>query len=58
MIDYIDSGENDRPFFGYLAFQAVHIPVQAPRRFIENYNGRFDEGWHALRLERMAKERH
>ena len=44
MIDYIDSGENDRPFFGYLAFQAVHIPVQAPRRFIENYNGRFDEG--------------
>ena len=55
MIDYIDSGENDRPFFGYLAFQAVHIPVQAPRRFIENYNGRFDEGWHALRLERMAK---
>jgi arylsulfatase/uncharacterized sulfatase len=55
MIDYIDSGAANRPFFGYLAFQAVHIPVQAPRHFIENYNGRFDGGWHALRRERMAK---
>lgn len=55
MIDYIDGGAADRPFFGYLAFQAVHIPVQAPRHFIENYNGRFDKGWHALRRERMAK---
>ena len=55
MIDYIDGGAADRPFFGYLAFQAAHIPVQAPRHFIENYNGRFDKGWHALRRERMAK---
>ena len=55
MIDYIDKGKRAQPFFGYLAFQAVHIPVQAPRHFIENYNGRFDKGWHALRRERMAK---
>ena len=55
MMDYIAGGTADRPFFGYLAFQAVHIPVQAPRHFIENYNGRFDKGWHALRRERMAK---
>ena len=55
MIDYIDSGDPERPFFGYLAFQAVHIPVQAPRQFIDNYDGRFDAGWHALRHERMAK---
>ena len=55
MIDYIDKGAKDLPFFGYLAFQAVHIPVQAPRHFIENYNGRFDAGWHKLRRERLAK---
>ena len=36
MIDYIEGGNQKRPFFGYLAFQAVHIPVQAPRKFIDN----------------------
>ena len=55
MIDYIDGGTDDQPFFGYLAFQAVHIPVQAPRSFIDNYNGRYDQGWHVLRQERLAK---
>lgn len=55
MIDYIEGGDQKRPFFGYLAFQAVHIPVQAPRKFIDNYNGRYDAGWHVLRRERLAK---
>ena len=41
-----------RPFFGYLAFQAVHLPVQAPREFIERYEGTYDVGWDALRRAR------
>ena len=41
-----------RPFFAYLAFQAVHLPVQAPREFIEHYAGTYDEGWDALRRAR------
>ena len=41
-----------RPFFAYLAFQAVHLPVQAPREFIERYAGTYDEGWDALRRAR------
>ena len=48
MIDYLENADADRPFFGYLAFQAVHIPVQAPRRFTDNYNGRYDAGWHTV----------
>ncbi len=33
-IEFIDSNRADnRPFFAYLPFQAVHIPVQAPREF-------------------------
>jgi arylsulfatase A-like enzyme len=55
MIDYLENADADRPFFGYLAFQAVHIPVQAPRRFTDNYNGRYDAGWHSLRRERFEK---
>ncbi len=32
-----DAGENDDPFFMYLAFNAPHDPRQAPQRFIDMY---------------------
>jgi arylsulfatase/uncharacterized sulfatase len=54
-IDYLKSGDSVRPFFAYLAFQAVHIPVQAPREFSDKYKGRFDKGWEALRQARWAR---
>ena len=38
-----------KPFFSYVSFQAVHIPLQAPKEFTEKYIGRYREGWHALR---------
>lgn len=53
-IDYIESGkEENRPFFSYIAFQAVHIPVQAPREFVEKYDGVYTDGWDALREARF-----
>jgi len=56
MIDYIDEdADSDEPFFAYIGFQAVHIPVQAPREFIDNYAGVFDEGWQALRTARWQR---
>ena len=51
MIDYIDS-DTEQPFFSYLAFLAVHIPVQAPREFSDRYRGRYDTGWAELRRQR------
>lgn len=44
-----------QPFFAYLAFQAVHIPVQAPKAVSDRYAGRFDGGWPALRAARNAR---
>ncbi|MEL6572429.1 MAG: arylsulfatase [Pseudomonadota bacterium] len=55
MINYIDEGDADQPFFGFLSLQAIHIPVQAPTEFIDNYNGVFDAGWDALREERWQR---
>lgn len=56
MIDYIDEdADSDEPFFAYIGFQAIHIPVQAPREFIENYEGVYDEGWQALRTARWER---
>lgn len=46
-----------KPFFAYLALQAVHIPVQAPAHFANGYRGRFDGGWEALRETRTRKAR-
>ncbi|MDT0596464.1 arylsulfatase [Glaciecola petra] len=55
MISYVDSADKDRPFFGFLSLQAIHIPVQAPIEYIENYNGVFDQGWDIMRNQRLAK---
>lgn len=43
------------PFFLYLAFQANHIPLQAPRAFVERQRGRYDAGWQKIREHRHAR---
>lgn len=55
MISYIDEGNSDQPFFGFLSLQAIHIPVQAPIEFIDNYDGVFDAGWDVMREERWKR---
>jgi arylsulfatase A-like enzyme len=55
---YIDEKPaGSQPFFAYLAFQAVHIPVQAPKAYSDHYKGRFDAGWPAIRQERAERAR-
>jgi len=54
-IEFIESNRTDgRPFFSYVPFQAVHIPVQAPQEYTNKYVGKYDEGWTALRERRLA----
>lgn len=55
MIQYIDSGDNKKPFLAFLSLQAVHIPVQAPTKYINAYNGTFDKGWDTIRAERHQR---
>lgn len=55
-IDFIESNRADgKPFFSYIPFQAVHMPVQAPESFTDKYLGLYDEGWKALRENRLEK---
>lgn len=54
-IKYLAETDPAKPFFAYLPFQAIHIPVQAPQEFIDRYKGRYDQGWEALRKERHAR---
>lgn len=55
MITYLEETDAEKPFFAYLPFQAIHIPVQAPAEFTANYDGVYDEGWHALRAARHER---
>jgi arylsulfatase len=53
IIEYIDSVEDDAPFFAYLAFTAPHWPLQAPDQDIEKYRGKYDSGYNLLRKQRF-----
>ncbi|MEL7217341.1 MAG: arylsulfatase [Pseudomonadota bacterium] len=55
MIEYIDAGDSEKPFLGFLSLQAVHIPVQAPVSYIDGYNGTFDAGWDVMREQRYRR---
>jgi arylsulfatase/uncharacterized sulfatase len=56
MIEYLRSGaDTGRPFFAYVAFQANHVPLQAPRPFIDRVAGRYADGWTALRTARRDR---
>ncbi|MCP4752219.1 MAG: sulfatase-like hydrolase/transferase [Proteobacteria bacterium] len=53
-IEFIESNRGDeKPFFSYIPFQAVHIPVQAPQEFSDRYKGKYEKGWQALRARRL-----
>ena len=55
-IEFIDSNQtSSKPFFAYIGFQAVHIPLQAPREFVEKYHGRYGAGWEAVRKQRLER---
>ena len=43
------------PFFSYLPFQAIHIPVQAPAEFVKKYKGVYKAGWDKLKQQRFEK---
>lgn len=58
LIGYIDRNLGDgKPFFAYAAYTAPHWPLQAPDDRIDNYRGRYDAGYDAIRNERIARQK-
>ena len=56
MIDYIEEGRSSQqPFFAFLSHTAPHWPLQAPRASIQKYTGVYDEGYDALRSQRLQR---
>ncbi|MEO0452914.1 MAG: arylsulfatase [Verrucomicrobiota bacterium] len=56
-LEFLDKSiASGKPFFHYIAFNAPHYPLQAKKRDIEKYMGRYDVGWGVIRVERFAKQ--
>lgn len=56
LIEYLRSEpDTERPFFAYLAFQAVHAPHHAPQRYVEKYADAYQEGWDVIRQRRYDR---
>lgn len=54
MIEYIEADKKDnKPFFAYLAYSAVHWPLQAPDESIAKYRGRYARGYDVLHRQRV-----
>ena len=54
MLRFIDKNKQDeKPFFAYLSYTAVHDPLQAPKEYIDKYKGKFDMGWDSLAALRL-----
>jgi len=48
--------QSDDPFFLYVAHTAPHWPLHAPEEDVEEYEGRYDEGWQAVREARYERQ--
>ena len=58
IIDMISKSHGDnKPFFGYLAFQAAHFPLGAPANYLSANDGRYDMGWDKLREHRLDNQK-
>ncbi len=50
-----EEANKSNPFFSYIAFQAIHTPVQAPKEFVEKYKEVYKKGWNQLRRDRFKR---
>ena len=56
-LDFLNQAREtpDKPWFLYLACNAPHFPLQAPKKDIAKYADRFHDGWDVLREKRLAR---
>jgi arylsulfatase len=56
ILEYIENGDAEKPFFAYVAYTAPHWPLQVPDDWLGKYSGQYDEGWRALSNSRLKKQ--
>jgi len=57
IIGWIDANRSDgKPFFAYLSYQAVHMPLQAPEEYTNRYLSTYQDGWTKTRNIRYQRQ--
>jgi arylsulfatase A-like enzyme len=58
-LDFIASARKaaDKPFFLYLAYNAPHFPLHAPKEEIAKYAKLYEQGWDKIRETRYARQK-
>ena len=56
-IEFIAHGDRTKPFFLYLAYNAVHTPFHVPDSEIAKHKGNYDVGWDVIRKRRHARQK-
>jgi len=54
-LKFIDKRDKKKPFFMYVAYNAPHYPLQAPKKDVMKYRGKYKDGWEALRPKRLKR---
>ena len=50
-----EAQEQRTPFFSFLSFQAIHIPVQVPKEYTQKYISTYEKGWDVIKRQRYEK---
>jgi len=51
-----EAAAQEKPFLLYLAYNAPHYPLQAPKEEVEKYRGKYMIGWDELRRQRYGRQ--
>jgi len=54
-ISFMDSRNDNEPFFLYVAYNAPHWPLHAKDKDIEKFVGKYDKGWETIREARYER---
>jgi arylsulfatase len=56
-IEFIEKGDEKKPFFLYAAYNAPHTPFHARPKDIEKYKDVYNVGWDSIRERRFARQK-
>ena len=55
MLEYLQSTDEDTPWFAYMPYTAPHWPLQLPDDWLDRHAGHYDAGYDVLREQRFER---